>query len=167
MRKDSPDPQLDDFLQRLSRNFPPADAVLRSWPQGVFCCQSKRSHHASWPRAGRQPTDESILILSLWHLSTTSNCGHFFGGILIIFIPPFRVPLPPLVEWTKFTFTLSAPLCAWSCESLYLTAVQTSKYWAGKFAGNQQRILTVVADKKLWDFVSDFVLCWHRHWVLK
>ena len=86
---------------------------------------------------------------------------------MVIFIPPFRVPLPPLVEGTKFTFTLSAPLCAWSCESLYLTAVQTSKYWAGKFAGNQQRILTVVADKKLWDFVSDFVLRWHRHWALK
>ena len=24
-----------DFLRRLSQNFPPADAVLRSWPQGV------------------------------------------------------------------------------------------------------------------------------------
>ena len=24
-----------NFLQRLSQNFPPADAVLRSWPQGV------------------------------------------------------------------------------------------------------------------------------------
>ena len=104
-----------DFLQRLSRNFPPSDAVLQSWPQGalhrvltrVFCsecspgccqfCQSKSSSHASWTQGGRQPT---VCILLFSNLAT-APCG----GILVLFTHPCKLPLPPLVEATKFTST--------------------------------------------------------------
>jgi len=61
------------------------------------CCQSKRSHHASWSQGGKQSTAPSILLLSLWHLVTGWKSVQFFGGIFPFFILPFRVPLPPLV----------------------------------------------------------------------
>lgn len=80
------------------------------------CCQSKRSHHAPCSQGGKQPTADSVLLLSLWHLVTAWKSGHFVGGIFVIFILPFRVPLPPLVGRCKFTSTLSTPLCTWSCE---------------------------------------------------
>ena len=83
------------------------------------CCQSKRSHHGSCSQGGKQPTADSLLPLSLWHLLTACKNGTLVWGILVIFILPFRVPLHPLVGRCKFTSTLSTPLCTWSCESIF------------------------------------------------
>ena len=106
--------------------------------------------------------DDGILLFLLWHLVTAWKSGHFVGGILVIFILPFRVPLPPLVGRCKST--LSTPLCTWSCEPRFdrranfqilgwkICCKESWPWWP---------------TKKLWNFVPDFVLRWRRHWAVK